>query len=239
MSIKPIETKYKGYRFRSRLEARWAVFFDALGIKWEYEHEGYILDDNTWYLPDFYLPDWDTYIEIKAKMPTQEELDKIIKMAKVEDKKIKPSYIAIGTPGVPKLGISNNRKNGFQYHVSDGSILLSCGSPFIVINAFSYINIKSEPEVDISYLYGGIDFLNPTRPSVHLEYEILPNEINDEEVNEFKTGKFNYAALIYPIVGMGLPTLYQGDGRSFIYPTLLKAYEAARSARFEFGESGV
>lgn len=33
--IKPIETKYKGYRFRSRLEARWAVFFDALGISWE------------------------------------------------------------------------------------------------------------------------------------------------------------------------------------------------------------
>jgi hypothetical protein len=28
--IKAIETSYKGYRFRSRLEARWAVFFDAL-----------------------------------------------------------------------------------------------------------------------------------------------------------------------------------------------------------------
>lgn len=25
--IKPIETKYDGYLFRSRLEARWAVFF--------------------------------------------------------------------------------------------------------------------------------------------------------------------------------------------------------------------
>ena len=30
--IKAIETYYKGYRFRSRLEARWAVFFDAAGI---------------------------------------------------------------------------------------------------------------------------------------------------------------------------------------------------------------
>ena len=29
-SIKPIETKYNGYRFRSRLEARWAVFFDMI-----------------------------------------------------------------------------------------------------------------------------------------------------------------------------------------------------------------
>lgn len=30
--MKAIETRYKGYRFRSRLEARWAVFFDALGL---------------------------------------------------------------------------------------------------------------------------------------------------------------------------------------------------------------
>ena len=54
--IKPIETKYKGYFFRSRLEARWAVFFDALGIKFEYESEGYDLGDGVWYLPDFYFP---------------------------------------------------------------------------------------------------------------------------------------------------------------------------------------
>ena len=51
--IKPIETEYNGYRFRSRLEARWAVFFDALGIKYEYEPEGYTLEDGTKYLPDF------------------------------------------------------------------------------------------------------------------------------------------------------------------------------------------
>lgn len=42
--IKAIETKYKGYRFRSRLEARWAVFFDALGVRWEYEIEGFEKD---------------------------------------------------------------------------------------------------------------------------------------------------------------------------------------------------
>lgn len=51
--IKPIETKYKGYRFRSRLEARWAVFFDALGLTWDYEREGYDLGAAGWYLPDF------------------------------------------------------------------------------------------------------------------------------------------------------------------------------------------
>ena len=51
------ETLYKGIQFRSRLEARWAVFFDALGLKWEYEPEGYRMDDGTCYLPDFYVHD--------------------------------------------------------------------------------------------------------------------------------------------------------------------------------------
>lgn len=41
MKLKAIETEYKGYRFRSRPEARWAVFFDACGVKWDYEPEGY------------------------------------------------------------------------------------------------------------------------------------------------------------------------------------------------------
>lgn len=52
MTIKAIETRYKGYRFRSRLEARWAVFFDALGLKWDYEPEGFELAAGR-YLPDF------------------------------------------------------------------------------------------------------------------------------------------------------------------------------------------
>lgn len=63
--IKPIETYYNGYRFRSRLEARWAVFFDALGVRYEYEPEGFELGDREYYLPDFYLNDFELYIEIK------------------------------------------------------------------------------------------------------------------------------------------------------------------------------
>ena len=41
MSKKPIETRYHGFRFRSRLEARWAMFFDEIGLKYEYEVEGF------------------------------------------------------------------------------------------------------------------------------------------------------------------------------------------------------
>lgn len=68
MSIKPIETYYNGYRFRSRLEARWAVFFDEVGIKYQYEPEGFVLSDGTYYLPDFYLPDLRLWVEVKGVM---------------------------------------------------------------------------------------------------------------------------------------------------------------------------
>lgn len=73
--IKPIETEYKGYRFRSRLEARWAVFFDACGFKWEYEPEGYE-GDGSKYLPDFYIPDFDLHVEVKRN--TEDGLNEIL-----------------------------------------------------------------------------------------------------------------------------------------------------------------
>lgn len=66
--LRAIETRYKGYRFRSRLEARWAVFFDSLGIPWQYEKEGLVTDAGA-YLPDFTLypddEDRETILEIK------------------------------------------------------------------------------------------------------------------------------------------------------------------------------
>jgi hypothetical protein len=77
--IQPIETRYNGYRFRSRLEARWAVFFDYVRTRghdkvippYVYEHEGYALPSG-WYLPDFYFPDLHTFAEVKplSALPT-------------------------------------------------------------------------------------------------------------------------------------------------------------------------
>jgi hypothetical protein len=65
MAIKAIETEYKGNYFRSRLEARWAVFFYELGIEFDYEKEGYFLPDGEKYLPDFWLPEYDLWLEVK------------------------------------------------------------------------------------------------------------------------------------------------------------------------------
>lgn len=81
--LKAIETKYKGYRFRSRLEARWAVFFDALGVAWEYEKEGYNLGAAGWYLPDFWIKadtspgsDYWVWAEVKPVTFSPDEIER-------------------------------------------------------------------------------------------------------------------------------------------------------------------
>jgi len=85
-TIKSIPTKYSGHTFRSRLEARVAVFFDQLRLSWEYEPEGYDLPINGWYLPDFLLKKneklkYDIWVECKGKEPTIEEDNKLNELA--------------------------------------------------------------------------------------------------------------------------------------------------------------
>ncbi len=57
-NITAIPTEYRGIRFRSRLEARWACFFDACGWRWDYEPS-----DFNGYIPDFRIGH--TYLEVK------------------------------------------------------------------------------------------------------------------------------------------------------------------------------
>lgn len=73
--MKAIETSYKGYRFRSRTEARWAIFFDAVGISYQYEPEGFDLGKHGCYLPDFRIPSVNAWVEIKGVAPTDHELE--------------------------------------------------------------------------------------------------------------------------------------------------------------------
>lgn len=80
--MKALETFYNGIKYRSRLEARWAVYFDHLGIKYEYEPEGFTDSMGSNYLPDFYLPDVyyrktvkkGIYIEIKPSSYVDEQV---------------------------------------------------------------------------------------------------------------------------------------------------------------------
>jgi hypothetical protein len=85
---KIIETKYNGYKFRSRIEARWAVFFDHSRILYEYEKEGYDLSELGRYLPDFWLRNVGfaggpngMFIEVKSNPPTDIELKKLDRLS--------------------------------------------------------------------------------------------------------------------------------------------------------------
>lgn len=92
-TINAIPTQYKGIEFRSRTEARWAVFLDELGFKWEYEPEGYQLLSG-WYLPDFWLPEIDSFLEVK---PTGDVDDpRWGELAALTNKDV---YVTSGAPG--------------------------------------------------------------------------------------------------------------------------------------------
>jgi hypothetical protein len=85
--LKPIETKYKGILFRSRIEARWALFYDKIKVPWEYEKEGYDLN-GVLYLPDFWMPQQDCFIEIKGDKPNVKARDKAQLLSMVADKNV-------------------------------------------------------------------------------------------------------------------------------------------------------
>jgi len=101
MQAKPIKTYYRGNWFRSRLEARWAVFLrhtlDNTGFKYVYEPEGFDLNNGLWYLPDFEVPEWDdSYLEVKPRWPlTRQELDKVIGLCVGTGKNV---YVLAGQP---------------------------------------------------------------------------------------------------------------------------------------------
>lgn len=94
--MNPIETEYNNRRYRSRTEARWAVFLTNLGIPFDYEKEGYDLN-GTWYLPDFWIPTWDMFIEVKGDDPTWNEEKKCVLLARQSGKNV---MLCTGAPDI-------------------------------------------------------------------------------------------------------------------------------------------
>lgn len=74
LSTNPSAIRYKGYSFESELEARWAVFFDALDTRWEYKQQAFNLPYGGKCVPDFWLPFQQYWIEIKSEIPVEATL---------------------------------------------------------------------------------------------------------------------------------------------------------------------
>ena len=110
--LKPIETHYAGCRFRSRIEARWAVFFDQVDIPWAYESQGFALPSGP-YLPDFLLwPEYPTvsgWFEVKGALPTSREKALAQELAEATGQVV---WLAFGD--MPRDSASGNPMLGFS-----------------------------------------------------------------------------------------------------------------------------
>lgn len=96
--ITPLATTYEGVEFRSRAEARWALFFDRIICSWEYEPEGFDLPSG-WYLPDFWLEDLQghgRWVEVKPRYEVSSDaLSKCAELVQVTQQDV---YLLAGSP---------------------------------------------------------------------------------------------------------------------------------------------
>ena len=126
--IPALPTRHAGVLFRSRLEARWAVFFDHLGIRWEYEPQGFLLSSGEGYLPDFWLPERGWYVEVK---PRGGDTSKAVALAGAGHHVL----LCIGTPSSEPLELLGSTEYGDGAHdyvtllPGGGTCWAWCGHP--------------------------------------------------------------------------------------------------------------
>ena len=209
--IKPIETIYNGYRFRSRLEARWAVFFDAAGIKYEYEPEGFKRQNGMCYLPDFYLPDENIYVEVKANRPgCWKELKKSMSFIGQDI----PCLLVLSD--IPDPAATLWMFPVLYYHPVNQAILIR-HCPFLYGYEGPWVTLERtgpEPGGEISTRYDA---------TVYADEEDVVNSI-------IRPHAEHSGSIIYAYYGIS----EEHFEKSFVNECLLKA----RRARFEHGEKG-
>ena len=221
--FKPIKTWYKGIPFRSRLEARWAVFFDRLGIEWEYEPQGY---GNGYlaYLPDFKVKCWgvrgeaylekpfDLYIEVKGEM-NDSDAEKIRAFSGLECwEEICQAFLC-----------SDCEQDYGDCPHGWRSQEPRFRRPVLVVGNIPYVQTVDD-------VYGNSTDMDPYKP-----------------MNGTSIYPFNYETIdgdhfgAYPTVTTDGKFFLMGDDMSYVGGNLEKvfeAYKAARAARFEHGEKG-
>jgi len=126
--IEAIPTVYRGIKFRSRIEARWAAFFDAIRIRWEYEPQGYAINGIN-YLPDFWLPDVHSrgipgglFFEVKGIAPTPDEQRKASSLALACDRTV---IVAASGPKEPEFEQLNEFVNGSRGVWDDDGLMFA------------------------------------------------------------------------------------------------------------------
>lgn len=97
-TIEAIKTEFEGTIYRSRTEARWAVFLSHLGLTFDYEPERLLLSTGKGYLPDFFVKDFGAYVEVKpdSDKVVTEECAKALQLS--ADRPELAVWIAMGVP---------------------------------------------------------------------------------------------------------------------------------------------
>jgi hypothetical protein len=93
-----LKTEYRGVTYRSQTEARWAVFFDALGVQFSYEPETISLSSGARYIPDFFIKDFNAYFEVKPSSDEIVTAEATKARCLAHDRPSQRVWLAIGAP---------------------------------------------------------------------------------------------------------------------------------------------
>ena len=227
-SLKAIETNYKGYRFRSRLEARWAVYFDAIGIEWEYEKEGFELGNGVRYLPDFWLPQVSMWAEVKPEDFSEEERDKIERLSLLSD------------CGVLMLTGHADLKSYWGVRVHewnfDSPCIIEKGGNFVDCTTGESIPLIIDTNTETSialYIAATEDGIIESLREDGMYKVIDGQEVTLDETDYILNTDYIHEKRFFACTGEENYKFNPSDN-----PKIARAVIAARSARFEFGENG-
>lgn len=70
-----LDRKGRLWRMKSQFEVDFAMRLDSLGVTWRYEPDTLLLSDGRRYTPDFWVDEWQTYVELKGWQ--RQGLDKV------------------------------------------------------------------------------------------------------------------------------------------------------------------
>lgn len=237
MKKTPIETVYKGYRFRSRLEARWAVFFDTLGIPYQYEIEGFDLGSGIWYLPDFWLPDQKYWIEIKGSEPTEQERQKLGLLSATTHNN---SFMMINDVwiDIPKYYFFSRRPSKRLQWFVNTAILgesledLRIAETLMVANS----NYFWKPELDI--ILRKLDSINEKEAADVIRRSLLGTKFDDNPYGSYPITQGWVQCQVcnfycFDVIEWNICMRCHYIDCLIVTSQILEAYTAARQARFE------
>jgi len=227
-TLKAIETSCDGYLFRSRPEVRWAIFLNALNIKFEYEKKGYQLDAG-WYLPDFWLPDLKIWIEVKGGEPIQRDIDRLNELCLKSER----LGIIVGSP----WGIHNDEQWLFPFKGDVFYCLWSYlrDNPGKGVNNNNNNNNNNNTDIECKILFnyfGRLAFPNSSDGNIITGYSydnffhLLEQQLINKKLPEMSNMECNIHYSVFEPI------------QRQIQNNIKKVSLAAKQAHFEHGQNG-